>query len=331
MLLFDKTQPALFLKEFTDTNALADDYTEELFVAGKLLPHHEREVEILLKASKKDILKAYKSKKNLRLTSSHTDYAYNLKSVLAYAKKSEDLNAGKMMLLLGHRHLSVSPDTPLYKEPHFIARFNGIKYLIVRDFKELPTEIEQLSLLEELSVDSFYMETWTLDLAKLQNLKLFHLESHALRKLPEMLKDLPHLEMISLTGQQLVPTRLEIPEWLGELKMLKKLVFTYHPATELPDNVLPSNLEEVTFWYNKNLKALPSSLLQCHRLRRLALCRCDALAALPEGLENLKYMEEITLREMKSLQKLDARFIYGSQVKTLDLEGTPAQIVNKVE
>ena len=88
----------------------------------------------------------------------------------------------------------------------------------------------------------------------------------------------------------------ELPEWIGELTTLERLVLDIGRLTKLPDSI--GNLKNLKFLSIKanNLTKLPDSIGNLKRLMILDLSSND-ISSLPSSIGDLKNLEELHLKQ----------------------------------
>ncbi len=286
-MIFDPKQPQAFLDAFRQAaNANIEDYTEELFLVGKLLPSCYDEVGALLRLSQKDVYKAYKGKRDLITTGKHTDYAQHLQAIIAYGKSSRDLRLGRMMNLLGRPYIyidkSLGKDSPVKKNIALLERFNGIEEVNIGDIEQIPAELATLPLLRRLRIEAWKAQKpLSFDFSLLPNLEELCLEGRLQQPLPPSIKNLPNLHKLVIKGGQLVLSFMELPDWLGDLPQLRRLELMYHSAAKLEETIFAPTLEKIVLFRMPQLIHFPAALPRCSALRVISTAHCPNLQLSP--------------------------------------------------
>ncbi|WP_300664115.1 hypothetical protein [Fluviicola sp.] len=330
-------------------NLLNANYLEELFMIGKLIEDESVKTEVL------DYMTQFADKGTLKVYLSNTKIPQNgnqkdlVKALVTIAKKSETLDIGKMFRLLtnGFRISLISgietdgeeaPDEALRifkgivlgKELAQIPRFNGIKELTIFSdgFDVIPDEIGALTSLETLSIDHYGSQTLPASFANLVHLKELKLHITTLTEIPAFIRELPSLTALKIEGSHYSysPTHFTIPEWIGQLPALKNLELAYIQEETLPENLFPPQLEAVYFAQMSHLKSIPASIEQCSNLKSFIIATSPQITQLPDGMKNLKELEELRLINMNGLTQLDGNLVYAPQIRALEISGSNAVI-----
>ncbi|MFS7891077.1 putative powdery mildew resistance protein, RPW8 [Helianthus anomalus] len=151
-----------------------------------------------------------------------------------------------------------------YTPPHFIKKFNELKFLCITSYGIYPTELHELPLISSLS-----------------NLRRMRLEHVSLSPSVQSIFEL-NLEKLSLI-------MCEIGNALDSC--------TVNP-TMLP------NLSELEIEICYDLKEVPAGLCSLDRLEKLSITNCHELDALPEVLGCLSNLETLRLHSCTGLSKL---------------------------
>lgn len=170
------------------------------------------------------------------------------------------------------------------------GRLNGAQRLDLRgNLTALPPEVYQLAdSLEVLDLSHNRLQDLPAELPRLHRLRVLFLSFNGLTQIPAVLRHCPQLTMIGLKGNQIttVPRNAfplgtrwliltdnaitSLPEDLGELRQLQKLMLAGNQLTALPESLAScTNLELVRLAANR-LPALPPWLLRLPRLAWLA-------------------------------------------------------------
>jgi Leucine-rich repeat (LRR) protein len=165
----------------------------------------------------------------------------------------------------------------------------------------LPTELFNLTNLQELNLQYCQISNLPSEIGKLQRLKTLCLNNNALRYLPHEIGQLKNLEILRLQVNQLE----KLPPDIGNLQ----------------------NLTELTM-YSNHLKMLPDDIGKLSRLTRLDL-EYNKLTALPRQIANLVNITKLFLTknqlfslqtEICELQKLTVLYIDKNKIKSLPYE-----------
>jgi gamma-glutamylcyclotransferase (GGCT)/AIG2-like uncharacterized protein YtfP/Leucine-rich repeat (LRR) protein len=171
--------------------------------------------------------------------------------------------------------------------------------LNLREEKELPLEICQLTNLEELEIWGELTEL-PKEFTNLQNLKKLYFDS---KEFPLEICELANLEKLEISGKF-----TGLPKEFANLQNLKKLDIEFE-LKEIPLEICElSNLEELDIW--GKFTKLPKEFSNLQNLKRLRICSkiedTSVLAELPnlENLEIFPEREEVISISIKDLQNL---------------------------
>ncbi|MGB9927179.1 MAG: COR domain-containing protein [Methanosarcina sp.] len=161
------------------------------------------------------------------------------------------------------------------KEPNLLLSW--------KDLVNVPSEVFELTHLEQLTLSNNSLTSLPSEISKLKNLKrLFLLRNH-LTSLPPEILELEKLTELYLTGNELK----EIPPEILKLKTLTRLHLAGNKLEKLPDEI--SNLENLIQLdlSGNQLKSLPNGISKLKHLRILDL-RGNKLASLPREILELE-------------------------------------------
>ncbi len=160
------------------------------------------------------------------------------------------------------------------------GELKGIKRLqLSESLAEFPEEVYQLAdSLEVLDLSNNRLRDLPSDLTRLKHLKIFFASNNLFEHVPDVLGDMPNLEMIGFKHNRI--------EYVSEQclpKQTRWLILTDNCLKALPDNIGElSRLEKFALAGNQ-LTALPTSFAQLHNLGLLRIS-ANALTHFPEAL-----------------------------------------------
>ncbi len=252
-----------------------------------------------------------------------------------------------------------------FKEEIGTRYFSGVES--VRGFLELEGYLEYLSKgeirsfidsgvdvldeLEQILGIEFYISTNSLGNAPsvlIRNGKIIGLDlsNLGLKEIPECIQRLEHLEILDMSQNM----NEEIPDWIGKLKSLKKLI-SGHKIKRLPESIgqltslqflnlagnqieeLPNSignlvsLKELRLYSNK-IKTLPDTIGNLINLEDLSLNE-NPLKLLPESIGNLKNLKDLSLT-FDPIDNLPASIVELPSLKDLGLTRTNINKDNKI-
>jgi Leucine-rich repeat (LRR) protein len=194
---------------------------------------------------------------------------------------------------------------------------NGIENLeifsIFENLKELSLDgcqkmtslkgIEKLEFLEVLHFDncSNLSCIWT-TITKLRGLKKMVLEVPSHTIIPDEIRFLTNLEILSITAEEEV---YSMPVGLGNLTQLRELTLSGFSWSNIPEVIVKlTNLFYLNISYSENLTEFPVGLEKLTKLRYLDITAGFVLEYLPVGIGKLYAMEELNLSHCQSLAVL---------------------------
>jgi small GTP-binding protein len=139
---------------------------------------------------------------------------------------------------------------------------------------ELPPEIWQLRMLEELYLDKNQLKTLPSDIGQLKNLQVLEIHTNQLKSLPSE---------------------------IGQLQSLKKLILSKNQLTILPPEIGELYKLEALYLDENQLKKLPNEIGKFKKLQRLNL-NCNQLKLLPPELGELQSLENLYITDNQLTQ-----------------------------
>ena len=220
-------------------------------------------------------------------------------------------------------------------------------YLKGLDLTFLPSEIGQLTKLEELLLESNKLTSLPPEIGQLANLKIHNVSDNPLANLPKEIGRLRKLEKLIIGGGLFNESRLtNLPKEIGQLSNLTMLSLSFNKLTTLPPEICRlTNLQHL-FINGNQLNSLPSEIWSLTKLITLDLggfsetdsissekFLCNQLTILPRKIENLVNLEKLDLRN-NNLVELPVEIRNLKKLKELDLRGNkleiPPEILEKV-
>ncbi|KAJ1688932.1 hypothetical protein LUZ63_013087 [Rhynchospora breviuscula] len=120
-----------------------------------------------------------------------------------------------------------------------------------------------------------------------------------------------------------------LPEWLGELKSLEKLVIMRTPLTSLPQSMKHmSSLRELYFDGCEGLCVLPEWFGELKSLKELIIWRTP-LTCLPESMQRMRSLRQLTFGTCEGLRMLPEWFGELKSLKELRVYETPLTCLPK--
>ncbi|AXW64102.1 hypothetical protein CJO94_20365 (plasmid) [Ralstonia solanacearum] len=186
-----------------------------------------------------------------------------------------NLNQLQELSLLYHPNLRSLPDS--------LNNLRELQKLDLRDtgITELP-QINRLSQLKTLSVDSTPLAAMPSDISALRNLKHLTVTRTNIGEVPSTIGNLMHLKTLTLSRNRHLQA---VPASIGNL----------------------SGLEQLSLNGCRELRAVPDSIGNLRHLKKLYLHDCPQLRTLPESIANLMpHLTRLDLNGCTSLQSLPA-------------------------
>jgi|GEM_PF-3872507 len=334
--LFSIDNPRALYEKIKSSGQPLSQFIEALFLIGKVEDSLKEEIaKILEEQAAPCIVKLFKGKSKIAVSGKSTEIKARIKKLISFAKKSDQLDIGKLYCLLrtgdpikGDLNI-YSNKHPLSKEPEYLERFNGIHQLsTMYGFPEkFPESIGALQSLEELTIKEQNITELPASIGLLKQLKSLRLEVKSLKEIPSCIKELDQLEILRIQGAHYdyETTDFRLPEWLGQLKGLKELRLAYLQEEIFPETLFSESLEVIQLAQLKQLKKIPS-VGHCRNLKKFSLATSDQITELPAALSSLKMLEELKVVNMRGLKVLDGNLVYGPQLKKARIDGVEAEI-----
>lgn len=177
--------------------------------------------------------------------------------------------------------------------------------------------IEKLELLELLCLDESEIREIPSGIVKLGYLTVLSLRGTDIETLPDALGELSTLTYLNLNGTKIK----EVPEVISELLNLKGLFLGQTKINMIPDSIQNlKKLERLALW-ETDISSLPDWVCEFKKLRGLYLGRSRGICKLPEGIGNLKRLEEIYL-DGTGLEELPEGFKELNRLSRVTMETT---------
>lgn len=328
-MIFNKTDVESYYEYIKQNDAFPNSFITELFLIGKITQIEEIKSEItdiLSEIGSKNLNKAFKSRTKIPATGKYTDRDKTVEALITLGKKAEDLDIGKMYLLLGYDRLYISKSKIIKKvneNPWIFTRLNHVKKLSI--YREtfpsgiIPEEIGQLTALEELGITGGY-DAIPSSIGNLSNLKKLELGLGNLKEVPETLKNLQNLEDIQISGgrscleKQLNETLL-LPHWIGRLEKLESLDIGHLDLQQIPKEIFPPNLKSLNIFDMHQIKGLPEEIGTLKKLESFNVHSCDQLETLPKSMAQLNNLEIFLVGDLPKLKFIDGNIVFSPNIK----------------
>ncbi len=350
---FDKNQVEEYYKHIQPQSNFPNDYISELFLIGKITEDeniHLEVTEILNQIASKEINKVFKGRTKIYVTGKHTDYEKCLQSLITLGKKAEDLDIGKMFLLLGYDDLRIYKAALIKKVeqnpwiferldyvktccffretfpsgiiPNSIGRLKGLEEL---DFHKteafIPSTIGNLKNLKTLRISGKYTSIPD-SIGDLPNLKKLRLTLPCLEKIPDSIQNLKQLEELEIAGDGFSSgeynNTVKLPSWISKLENLKSLKFGYLALKEIPSDIFPPNLEKLRIYRMHGIQHLPETISSITSLKEFKLHVCDNLTELPQ-LEKLPNLENFHIGHLPQLKSINGNIVFSPSLQSISL------------
>lgn len=216
-----------------------------------------------------------------------------------------------------------------------ISKLVNLQILVLADNPKLDYTVAftdkffgALPLLQIIDLQDNYLRSLPDGLTTLRNVKNLYLGSNQLSTLPNEIANFHSLEVLSLHHNRLKT----LPDTLYTLSNLKELDLSYNPT--LPINqvlpmfsILPNF--QVIYLAGCNLKSVPATLPDCHRLSYVNLSD-NQLTTIPDQIFMLSELTELTLTKNK-IKSLPSEIQSASKLQVLvvsqnELTEVPAAI-----
>ena len=173
----------------------------------------------------------------------------------------------------------------------------------IRDVKELPNEIENITTLTELYLDFEQLTRIPSSFGNLHALKTLMVKSQHIKKLPLELENLENLEIFICIGDVLVPSKAldSFPKVIVTFNNLIELTLKGHGFTSMPSTISNlKNLKKLDISCNDYLKEIPKEIGAMINLTELNLSENSNLTFLPLELTNLTNLKILNIGYLQS-------------------------------
>jgi len=215
-------------------------------------------------------------------------------------------------------------DAPITNLPPFLFKLENLEYLIFESklIGDIPTKVEKLQKLKELSLYGTKLETFPMAVLALENLKKLKLACNLFEEIPSEISKLKNLELLSFDGGGCGATPItKIPASIGELSNLRSISFGYSKEGigYLPKSFFKLKKLEYFGCFGCGLKGFPEEMGNLTNLERIQMMNLNSFDIFPKSfftLPSLKYLlfvvsgEEVTDALVKQKELLDYELEY---------------------
>ncbi|KAM1916216.1 hypothetical protein ACFX13_035977 [Malus domestica] len=225
---------------------------------------------------------------------------------------------------LGSLNLSGRTVEELHSSIEFLPALKEIRLRDCKRLSSIPKSICKLKYLEELDLSCCsQLENFPENLEPMEHLKSLNLSGTIVTELHSLIKFLPVLKRIQLSGCERLSS---IPKNICKLKYLEELDLSYCSQLEnFPEILEPmEHLKSLNF-SGTAVKELHSLIKFLPALKRIQLRGCERLSSIPKSICKLKYLEELDLSCCSELENFPEIMEPMEHLKFLNLSGTAVQ------
>ncbi len=186
---------------------------------------------------------------------------------------------------------------------------------IAENLTEFPREIfELVDTLEILDLSNNQLDCLPADFGRLQQLKVVFLSNNQFKQLPVVLSDCPKLEMIGFKANSIV----DVPE-SALPKTTRWLILTDNQIQKLPDSIGELGQLKKLMLAGNQLTELPGSLSQCTNLQLMRIS-ANQLTSLPDWLFNMPRLAWLAFSGNPCSEYIGEIDSYAPAVRLSDIE-----------
>jgi Leucine-rich repeat (LRR) protein len=157
----------------------------------------------------------------------------------------------------------------------------------------LPLEIQELTMLNHLILESLNITGLPSNISKIPNLKILNIKSPMVTSVPDEIGNILTLEGLDIWGGF-----SELPEGIGKLINLRTLILTCKNLQRLPQTI-GSLISLRSFnCHDSGIRTLPDTIGNCQNLEKIDLYN-TLIEKLPETIGNLINLKELNISETK--------------------------------
>ncbi|GLJ20265.1 hypothetical protein SUGI_0368020 [Cryptomeria japonica] len=225
-------------------------------------------------------------------------------------------------LLTELKYLDLSNCCNISQLPDTVSNLSSLEVLLLSDcrsIRKLPDSFEELRVLKKLKLDGTPLKNLPESLRWLSHLELLSLHCcHDLRSLPHRIGELNCLQYLDIHD---CSSLQNLPDSIYKLKSLCQLDMAGCKRVILGAELRNLGCMERLILSNcEAIRSLPISIGQLNCLQHLNLNHCTSLFRLPEELGNLVHLEELLLNECYNLCELPKSIGKLSCLRTLEME-----------
>ena len=194
-----------------------------------------------------------------------------------------------------------------------LGKYDKNKGWLGNQLSELPTEIGQLTNLQQLDLFDNQLTGLPTEIGQLTSLQQLDLRYNQLSELPTEIGQLTSLQQLDLSHNQLNALPVEI----GQLTSLRQLDLSHNQLSELPTEIGQlTSLQQLSLSYGK-LSELPAEIGQLTSLQQLSLSY-GKLSELPAEIGQLTSLQQLFLSD-NQLNELPAEIGQLTSLQQLSL------------
>lgn len=180
--------------------------------------------------------------------------------------ESQGYNTATDALVLKEVSVTAS-STSAENRPTDQNAFTLINSLLNRTFYSIDETLEHPRSVYRLSLVNKGLQTFPLDIMKLENLEFLDLENNQIQSLPPNFNKLRYLLSFSLASNQLNA----FPKEITSLRQLEALDLSNNQISYLPEDIKSLKNLRILILRNNEISSLPPELFKLKRLRQLVL------------------------------------------------------------
>jgi len=271
---------------------------------------------------------------------SHPGHFCNRKEVIVRATAAEETDPAiddatirvKVMLAEGSGKLDLS-ECGLTSIPTQVFELTGLEELSLagNNISILPPEIGKLTSLERLQLSGNELKRLPEEMGELKAIKGLWVHGNRLHSLPESLSKLTNLVQLSIAGNEIEA----LPEGIGKLSSLKELAAAGNKIKTIPEALEGLKSLEILGLYGNELRSLPSSVATLAALKELWVQGNPYLTSLPAEIGELPALKQFSAADC-ALTEIPEAFAKAPALKSLlfygnKLKNIPLTILNAPE
>ena len=239
----------------------------------------------------------------------------NIESLTMYAEQTSRIDNIPKNSLKSIKKIIISSTNSIIDIDNFLEKLINVEYLEIDRYEDIYSTFKKLKHLELEGVHDFPDV-----ISNIPSLEILHITSGNSARIPTNIEILVNLRELDMKNMHNI---VSLPESIGKLKNLQKLnLESLQGLNSLPESIgYLVNLRELSMINIDNIVSLPKSIGNLENLQKLTLSILQGLNSLPESIGNLKNLQELKIYSLEGLNSLPESIGYLVNLRELYMGG----------